>query len=81
MKREISPAMAAAVIAVLVVLVGGFLWLRAGGVVHTDEKPPGMPAEAAASLQKLSGPGGQTAPKGGGAPPIAGGYIPQPKGP
>jgi hypothetical protein len=74
MKQQVTPVVA--VIAVVVVLgIAVFAWMRSGGVENrVGEKPPGMPPEAAAKWNEITGgrgagAGGSSIPSGpGGAP-------------
>jgi hypothetical protein len=81
MKQQVSPAVATALIIVIALIAGFFVWRGANPASREGEKPPGMPPSVAAEFQKRLG--GVT-PAGGqvsrGTTP-AGGYIaPPPQG-
>lgn len=65
MKRQISPVVAAVVILIVVGIVA-FVWIKftSGGAGSlSGQKPPGVPPEASAELQRIMGGAtGRTAP-------------------
>ena len=62
LKKEINPAAAGAVIVVIVLVVGIFIWRGGQAQTRDGEKPPGIPPDAAAEMQRRMGGGGMTAP-------------------
>jgi FlaG/FlaF family flagellin (archaellin) len=80
LKREVSPTAAIALVVAILVVAGGLIYFRGGGVSRTNEKPPGMPPEAAAKMQDvMKGASGTTAPPAGrNGPGMPGGYLAPP---
>ena len=66
MKEKVSPAVAGVIVIVVLAVVGviGFRVVRGGSSAAHGEKPPGMPADAAAEFQKRMGSSNPTSPQG-----------------
>lgn len=68
LKQQINPAAAGAIIVVIVLVVAVLVFRGGQAQSHEGEKPPGIPPDAAAELQRKLGGASTTAPvKPGGA--------------
>jgi len=83
MKQKVSPALAGAVVVVLLAIIAfvGFRLLGGSPAGSSNDKPPGMPADAAAEFQKRLGSSNPTssgAKSNGPGTPAGAGYIAPP---
>ena len=63
MKAQVNPVVVGVIIAVLLVVVGFGIWKAGEPAREAGNKPPGMPADAAAEMQRrMGGSSGTTAP-------------------
>jgi hypothetical protein len=82
LKEKVSPAIAIAAIIVVVAIAAFALTKMGGGAAagSSGDKPPGMPADAAAEFQKRMGTGTPTGPgKSQAGGPAASGYLGPPR--